>query len=88
MAKCEALEDAINMIIDGGYQRPPDLEKDYADLPEWQCHSATDSFECMELIANNDMDLMQLDTGMGYTAGEYYNMMPLMAEKYERGGCG
>ena len=85
MAKCEALQEAIKAITEGGYPRPPDLEEDYEELPELLCHRAVDVFECMELIAGNDMDLLQLDTGVAYTAGEYYNMMPLVAEKYERG---
>ncbi len=29
--------------------------------------------------------MMQLDPGMGYTAGEYFTMMPLAAEKYDTG---
>ncbi len=39
----------------------------------------------MEMISKNEADLMQLDPGMGYTAGEYFTMMPLVAEKYDTG---
>ena len=37
----------------------------------------------MEKISDNEADLMTLDPGMGYTAGQYFTMMPLMAEKYD-----
>lgn len=39
----------------------------------------------MEMISTNEADLMQLDPGMGYTAGEYFTMVPLAAEKYDTG---
>ena len=39
----------------------------------------------MDMIHNNDADLIQLDPGMGYTAGEYFTMMPIAAEKYDTG---
>ena len=45
----------------------------------------SDSFACMEMISANEADLMQLDPGMGYTAGEYFTMVPLAAEKYDTG---
>ena len=43
---------------------------------------ARDEFGCMEKISVNEADLIQLDPGMGYTAGEYYTMLPLVAEQY------
>lgn len=49
------------------------------------CHQGIDQFDCMEGITRDDADLMQLEPGMGYTGGEFYNMMPLMAEKYISG---
>ena len=39
----------------------------------------------MQLIADKKVDLIQLDPGMGYTGGQYYNLMPIMAEKYTSG---
>lgn len=44
-----------------------------------------DQFDCMQLIADKKADLMQVDPGMGYTGGQYYNLMPVMAEKYTTG---
>ncbi len=44
-----------------------------------------DSFACMEMISQNEADLLLLDPGMGYTAGEYFTMVPLAAEKYDTG---
>ena len=37
----------------------------------------------MEMISEIEADLMQLDPGMAYTAGEYFTMVPLAAEKYD-----
>ena len=37
----------------------------------------------MQMISENKADMMQLDPGMGYTAGQYFTMMPLVAEKYD-----
>lgn len=39
----------------------------------------------MEAINDNKADLIQLDPGMGYTAGEYFTMLPLVAENYDTG---
>ena len=41
-----------------------------------------DRFACMDMIDADNADLMSLDPGMGYTAGDYFTMMPLMAEMY------
>jgi len=56
--------------------------KSYLELPELICKSGRDRFACMEMIYDNEADLVQLDPGMSYTAGQYFTMMPLMAEKY------
>ena len=45
------------------------------------------SFECMKHIQDDRADIMALDTGQGYFAGRYYNMMPIMAEKYTAETC-
>lgn len=36
----------------------------------------------MKKIQDNDADIMALDTGQAYFGGRYYNMMPILAEKY------
>lgn len=43
------------------------------------------SFECMKMIDEGAADVMALDTGLGYFAGRYHNMQPLVAEKYASG---
>lgn len=62
---------------------PPGYNGGYNELPILICIRAIDRFDCMQRIANNDADLVQLEPGIGYTAGEYYNMLPIMAEKYD-----
>jgi len=59
--------------------------KRYGDLPEVSCVLGEDQFDCMSKIFDDDADLMQLETGLGYTGGQYYNMIPLAAEKYVEG---
>lgn len=59
----------------------------YTDLPNLQCVQGSDQYDCMQKIFNNEADLIQLETGLSYTAGQYYNMMPLVAEKYQPGKC-
>ena len=39
----------------------------------------------MEMITLNEVDLVELDPGLAYTGGEYYNMLPIMAERYNIG---
>lgn len=39
----------------------------------------------MDKIQRDQADLMALDTGQGYFAGRYHNMMPILAEKYVMG---
>jgi hypothetical protein len=36
-------------------------------------------------IANDKADLIDLEPGMAYTAGEFNTLQPLMAEKYTAG---
>ena len=85
-AKCNDLVAAIaeRESIDSDY--PDDIP--YSALPELSCIRANDPFECMSHVADNNADLAAFDPGMGYTAGEYYNLMPLVAEKYTEGKCG
>jgi hypothetical protein len=64
---------------------PPGFEGGYDELPLLTCIQAIDRFDCMQRIGNNEADLVQLEPGIGYTAGEYYNMLPIMAEKYVAG---
>ena len=83
-AKCNDLVAAIAERVRLG--RPyPDWSYEYDALPQFQCVRGYDQFDCMEIIARDDADLIQLEPGMGYTGGEFYNMMPLMAEKYIQG---
>ena len=70
-AKCNALLNAINSLINS-----------YRQLPELKCVRGNDRFACMDMIDADNADLMSLDPGMGYTAGDYFTMMPLMAEMY------
>lgn len=49
------------------------------------CVQGNSHFDCMQRISNNGADLIQLDAGLGYTAGEYFTMVPIMAEKYTPG---
>lgn len=57
----------------------------YSEMPTLSCVQADDQYKCMQMIYSADADLIQLETGLSYTAGEYYNMMPLVAEKYVAG---
>ena len=57
----------------------------YPDLPQLKCVQAASQYDCMIMISTGLADIMQLETGLSYTAGEYYNMMPLVAEKYQLG---
>ncbi|CAD5117088.1 DgyrCDS5901 [Dimorphilus gyrociliatus] len=76
-AKCNKLVQVIS--------RAPLVDK-YAKLPKLECIRGTTSFDCMSMIGQNDADLVTLDAGMGYTAGEYFSMMPLMNENYDSSG--
>ena len=83
--KCLELIDAINKRYDEDLPYPPGFDKGYMGLPKLVCLRAQDRFDCMQRIADNEADLVQLEPGMGYTGGEYYNMLPIMAEKYDTG---
>ena len=86
MAKCEALIEAIrihglrNMETQIGAHTYT-----YDEMPKLRCVLATDQYDCMQKIFANEADLIELGTGLSYTAGEYYNMIPLVAEKYVLG---
>lgn len=83
MAKCTALQDAITIRSAANSTYPPNyVGKKYSELPEFKCVQGTDQYDCMVKIENKDAHLMQLETGLSYTAGEYYNMLPLVAEQY------
>jgi len=57
----------------------------YEMMPTLQCVLGTDQYDCMQKIFQDEADLIELGTGLSYTAGEYYNMIPLVAEKYVAG---
>lgn len=52
-------------------------------IPKFICIKGKDVFDCMQMIQNNQADLMTLDSGQGYFAGRYHNMMPILAERYD-----
>jgi len=84
--KCSNLRDGIYQrnILNRTYPINY-VGKPYSQLPEVQCVQGSDQFDCMRRIFSDEADLMQLETGLSYTAGQYYNMMPLAAEKYSDG---
>ena len=87
MDKCTAIIDAINQHLLLNRSMPPTyIGKGYRELPEFICVQGSDQYDCMQQIYNNNADLIQLETGLGYTAGEFYNMIPLVAEKYTAAG--
>jgi melanoma-associated antigen p97 len=61
------------------------ISRPYDQLPTLLCIEGGDEFDCMYRISENQADLLTLDPGLAYTAGEYYTMMPLMAERYALG---
>jgi len=86
LAKCEALVEAIQIY---GQRRKQTLigsrMYNYTMMPRFRCVLGTDQYDCMKRIFMNEADLIELGTGLSYTAGEYYNMLPLVAEKYMAG---
>ncbi|CAH1789988.1 unnamed protein product [Owenia fusiformis] len=50
--------------------------------PNLQCVLADDKYDCMRRIEANEADLMTLGDTQVYSAGRYFNMVPVMAEKY------
>ena len=86
MAKCKALADAIKIHGQRNLETQIGARTyTYAMMPELKCVLATDQYNCMDKIYKNEADLIELGTGLSYTAGEYYNMIPLVAEKYMAG---
>jgi melanoma-associated antigen p97 len=84
--KCQDLVSAINQRTILNLTYPADyVDKTYAKLPLVSCVQGLDQFDCMNKIFTDKADLMQLETGLSYTAGQYYNMLPLAAEKYVAG---
>jgi len=85
MAKCEAMIAAVNhRSRDQDRPVPPGYTK-YEELPQLSCFRGADQFDCMQKISENEADLVQLEPGLGYTGGEYFNMLPLAAERYDLG---
>ena len=82
--KCKDLVSAIAKRVAANRPYPP-WSYEYDALPEFKCVRGKDQFDCMEIISRDEADLIQLEPGMGYTGGEFYNMMPLVAEKYLNG---
>ena len=81
--KCNDLINAINQRVLLNVTYPPNyVGKPYGSLPLLSCVPGQDQFDCMNKIFTDQADLMQLETGLSYTAGSYYNMMPLAAEQY------
>ena len=83
--KCEDLRAAINERIKNGTYAPSYFGKPYIELPQLRCVQNSSQFGCMQMINTGYADLMQLETSLSYTAGQYYSMTPLMAEKYQMG---
>ena len=47
-----------------------------------ECVLASDKFDCFKQIFEDKADLMSADAGEVYTAGKYYNLMPISTELY------
>ncbi len=47
-----------------------------------ECVKANDKFDCFKKIFEDKADLMTADAGEVYTAGKYYNLMPISTEMY------
>ena len=50
-----------------------------------ECIKATDKFDCFKKIFEDKADLMSADAGEVYTAGKYYNLLPISSEIYSSG---
>jgi len=88
VAKCEALIEAtLTHSLNGRETQIGPNTYTYEDMPTLECVLGTDQYDCMSKIFNNEADLIELGTGLSYTAGQYYNMIPLVAEKYMPGYC-
>ncbi|XP_064601903.1 melanotransferrin-like [Liolophura sinensis] len=81
--KCEDLQRAIEAVRKE--LEPPVIDPKNPNptgIPQFFCVRGEDVFDCMKKIENNQADLITLESGQGYFAGRYHNMMPLMAENY------
>ncbi|ESO04012.1 hypothetical protein HELRODRAFT_99809 [Helobdella robusta] len=86
MEKCTDLKLAIAERIRQNRTYSPDyIGKPYKDLPTLFCVRGMSQFDCMQMVMNGEADLIQLETSLSYTAGQYYTMIPLMVEKYKPG---
>ena len=47
-----------------------------------ECVKGTDKFDCFKKIFEDAADLMTADAGEVYTAGKFYNLMPITTELY------
>jgi melanoma-associated antigen p97 len=50
-----------------------------------ECVLATDKYDCFKKIFEDKADLMTADAGEVYTAGKYYNLLPIATESYYGG---
>lgn len=50
--------------------------------PELSCIMAHDSVSCMQYISEGVADIAMMDAGDIYRAGRQYNLIPILAEKY------
>lgn len=83
LAKCEALIEALKVYGVRNLETQIGAHTyTYEKMPKLKCVLGTDQYDCMLKIFTNKADLIELGTGLSYTAGEYYNMIPLVAEKY------
>lgn len=75
-------------------------EPEYAKCSDWalasnytdtktdvilECVRGTDKFDCFKKIFEDRADLMSADAGEVYTAGKYYNLLPISSEIYSSG---
>ncbi|GFR00340.1 ovotransferrin [Trichonephila clavata] len=51
--------------------------------PDLVCIKGFSQIKCMQLIRENAADLVVLDAGDIYRAGQNYNLMPIVAEQYD-----
>lgn len=90
MDKCTGLKEAIDIRTEASkspaaFKHTSYFGPSWKEFPPFSCNMATSQFKCMELISKGQADLMQLETALSYTAGQYFTLMPLMAEKYMNG---
>lgn len=50
-----------------------------------ECVLATDKYDCFKKIFEDKADLMTADAGELYTAGKFYNLLPISIESYYGG---